>query len=219
MKAKYALVCEPSDSFSQCVTSHRLRHTINVVLARGQHKTYCDTLSELGLEIISLPSQETYPDSCFIEDNAIIHNNKALITRMGANSRRGEEKSVAKILQQYLTIKHADDPATIEGGDVIHLSDRLLSGITTRTNVAGITQMENWLELKVDTIVDQKIVHLKSYMTYLGNNTMIATKSYMNEPILVNFSICFLVVPFFPITTPIRLSGTFKRSSISKLSY
>lgn len=187
MKAKHALVCEPSHTFSKCVTSHRFRHTINVALASQQHKTYCDTLSELGLERISLPSQETYPDSCFIEDNAIIHHNKAFITRMGEVSRRGEEESVKTVLQQYLTIKQAVDPATIEGGDVVHLSDGLISGITTRTNLAGIAQMKKWLEVKVDTVLAKKIVHLKSYMTYLGNNTMIATKSYMNEPILETF--------------------------------
>ena len=84
MDFKCALVREPGVSFSQCITSHPLQHSINVSNAKKQHSAYCNTLTELGLEVIHLPIDNERPDSCFVEDNAIIHNKKALITRMGA---------------------------------------------------------------------------------------------------------------------------------------
>ncbi|MFX1476319.1 MAG: N(G),N(G)-dimethylarginine dimethylaminohydrolase, partial [Promethearchaeota archaeon] len=45
----------------------------------------------------------------------------------------------------------------------------------------------------VDTILDQSIVHLKTYVTYLGQDTMIATRKFAKHPILQGFEV--LVVP------------------------
>jgi len=112
---------------------------------------------------------------------------------MARESRRGEEDAVEKLLDEYLEVKRAVAPATVEGGDVIHLSDHLISGVTERTNPEGIAQMEAWLDVAVDTIVDPGIVHLKSYVTYLGKNTMIATRQYANHPTLKGYRV--LIVP------------------------
>ncbi len=71
-----------------------MRHTIDLSLARRQHEKYCRILSELGLEIIHLPRDDLHPDSCFVEDNAVIYGGKALICRTAKKSRRGEEEAV-----------------------------------------------------------------------------------------------------------------------------
>ncbi len=189
MKLRFALVREPGVSFSRCITSHPLKQTINVSHAKKQHLIYCRTLEELGLEVIYLPVDDTLPDSCFVEDNAIIHNRKALITRMGVEVRRGEEVAVEKALNDFLKTKRALAPGTIEGGDVIHLPNRLICGITKRTNIDGVNQMTNWLDVSVDTWIDPNIVHLKSYVTYIGKNTAIATNAYANHPLLRGMNI------------------------------
>ena len=181
---KRALVREPSSSYKQCVSSHPLHHTVDLGVALEQHTEYCKTLSDLGLELIKLPPDDKYPDSCFVEDNAVVFKNKALITRMGVESRRGEEDEVAVALKDYFEIKKAEAPATIEGGDVIHLPDRLICGITQRTNLEGTKQLGEWLEVTVDVIQNPDIVHLKSYMKYLGKNTIITTEQYENHPFL-----------------------------------
>jgi dimethylargininase len=183
---KQALVRSPGIMFTNCISSHSQHHTVSLSVARSQHSNYCKVLEELGIELIRLP-QDDYPDSCFVEDTVIIHENKALITRMGVESRRGEEESVQEVLQEYMKIYKTVYPATIEGGDVIHLPDRLISGLTQRTNTEGVSQLSNKLGIKVDTIIDPTIVHLKSYVTYLGNNTVITTLTYANHPILSNF--------------------------------
>ena len=188
-----ALVRKPSDTYKECVSSHPLHHTVDVHKAREQHNKYCKTLSELGLEIIELPIKNDFPDSCFVEDNAVVHQSRALITRMGEESRRGEDVDVEDVLKQHLAVKRAVVPATIEGGDIIHLPDRLICGITQRTNNHGVNQMMEWLDVKVDTITNPDIVHLKSYMKYLGKETMITTEEYRNHPLLKNLSL--LIVP------------------------
>ena len=193
MMPKRALVREPGSRYTRCISSHPLRHTIDVRQARAQHAEYCETLSELGLEVLTIPRDDVHPDSCFVEDNAVIHGSKALISRMAKESRRGEEEAVEEVLREYMEVKRAVAPATVEGGDVIHLPDRLISGVTQRTNPEGVAQMEAWLGVAVDTIVDPGIVHLKSYVTYLGDGTMIATRVCANHPALKGFTV--LVVP------------------------
>ena len=193
MMPKHALVREPGARYARCISSHSLRHTIDVQRARAQHANYCNALSELGLEVLTILRDDEHPDSCFVEDNAVIHGGKALISRMAKESRRGEEEAVEEVLMEYMEVKRAVAPATVEGGDVIHLPDRLISGVTQRTNPEGVAQMEAWLGVAVETIVDNGIVHLKSYVTYLGEGTMIATRTYANHTALKEFTV--LVVP------------------------
>lgn len=190
-----ALVREPGTRYPECISSHPLRHTIDGSRAVEQHRAYCVALMDLGLKISYLDERlaEAYPDACFVEDTAIIHGKKALIARLARESRQGEEGHVEEVLGQDLTVKRAEAPATIEGGDVIHLPYRLICGITQRTNQEGADQLRDFLGVPVDTIVDQSIVHLKSYVTYLGRNTMIVTRKYAEHPVLSGFDV--LVVP------------------------
>ncbi len=193
MMPKRALVRQPGARYTGCISSHPLHHTVDVSLARRQHAKYCDTLRDLGIEVIKIPRDDEHPDACFVEDNAVIHHGKALICRMAKESRQGEEDAVEEMLREYMEVKRAAAPATVEGGDVIHLPDQLISGVTERTNPNGIDQIAAWLGVAVDTIIDPTIVHLKSYVTYLGKDTMIATRHYANHSTLKGFDI--LVVP------------------------
>lgn len=193
MMPKRALVREPGNSYPGCISSHPLHHTVDVSRAQSQHANYCDVLSGLGLEVVHMPRDDMHPDSCFVEDNAVIHDGRALICRMAKESRRGEETGVEAVLREYMPVRRAVAPATIEGGDVIHLSDRLISGLSQRTNEDGVVQMKEWFCVPVDTIVDPTIVHLKSYVTYLGKGIMIATEKYSGHPVLEDFQL--LVVP------------------------
>jgi dimethylargininase len=49
--------------------------------------------------------------------------------------------------------------------------------------------MQEWLNVHVSTIFDPTIMHLKSYVTYLGKDIMIATEKYANHPALEGFNI------------------------------
>lgn len=185
--AQYALVREPGAQFTRCISSHPLHHTVNVARARTQHAAYVSTLTELGLEVIRLPPDNTHPDSCFIEDTAVIHAGKALITRLAKKSRRGEENTVEEFLQEHFPIEHIRAPGTLEGGDVIHLPTRIICGISQRTNRAGVHQMQTYFDVPVDTIVVPHLLHLKSHVTYLNHNIMLATYPYTKHPTLLKF--------------------------------
>jgi dimethylargininase len=184
-----ALVREIGDMYKSCLSTHPLHSTLDLKLAREQHASYCKALAELGLEIIRVPRDNERPDSVFVEDNAVVFGGKALICRMAKTSRRGEESGVEAVLKQYLKVKRATSPATVEGGDVVHLPDRLISGISQRSNPEGIAQMQEWLDVPVATVFDPSIMHLKSYVTYLGKGIMIATERYATHPALEGFQI------------------------------
>ncbi len=182
-----ALVREPGNNYCQCVSSHPEKKLLNLILAREQHAKYCSTLRELGVETINLPREDLYPDSCFVEDTAVIHKGKAMITRMGIESRRGEERAIKEYLSKVMPTKRIEEPGTLEGGDIIHLPDLLISGVTQRTNLEGVNQVSDWLDVPVITCQDMNIVHLKSYATYLGDNFMVITEKYYNHPVFDEF--------------------------------
>ncbi len=186
---KRALARDIGDKYKSCLSTHPLHATLDISLARKQHAAYCGALKDLGLEIIHVPRDDEHPDSVFVEDNVVVFGDKALICRMAKTPRRGEETGVEAVLKQYLKVKRAASPATVEGGDVVHLPDRLISGISQRTNPEGIAQMQEWLGVPVLTVFDPSIMHLKSYITYLGKDTMIATEKYATHPALEGFQI------------------------------
>jgi len=155
--------------------------------AQDQHKAYCVALEELGLDLILLAPDDTKPDSCFVEDTAIIHGTKAFITRMAISSRRGEEASVREELEKHLNVHPCQPPATIEGGDAIRLPNELIIGETQRTNAGGIEQAGEYLQVLVKTIKDTAIVHLKSHVTYLGRGIIICAGRYADHSELTQF--------------------------------
>lgn len=185
--AKRAIVRSPSHSYQRCISSHPLKSTVDLARALDQHKIYCDTLKELGLELIRLSPDDAFPDSCFVEDTAIIHRNRAFVARMGKISRRGEEAPIREVLEEYLNVSNCQSPATIEGGDVIHLPNKLLIGVTQRTTAEGAEQVGEWLQVPVRTIIDTEIVHLKSHVTYLDKGIVICAGQYVDHPMLAQF--------------------------------
>lgn len=188
-----AIVRPPSESFCDCLSSHPLRNDVDIHKAREQHSNYCRVLESLGLEVILLESNDSLPDSCFVEDTAVVRGSRSFITRMAVPTRRGEETAVGEVLSQYSEIGTAEDPGTIEGGDVVHLPTFLLVGLGQRSNREGARQLSEFLKVRIETIEDSRIFHLKSDMTYLGSDTFLTTAYFSHHEALRNFR--RLVVP------------------------
>jgi len=185
---KRAIVRPPSKSYKKCISSHPRHHELDFNLALTQHKKYCEVLTELGLDVIVLPPEDDYPDSCFVEDTVVIHGKKAAVTRFAKESRRGEEASIEEALKGYKQTLRIETPGIIEGGDVIHLDHSLISGLTQRTNIDGINQTASWLGVQIDRIEDPSIIHLKSYVTYVGASTFVTTNRFLDHPLLADYS-------------------------------
>jgi dimethylargininase len=77
-----------SASINDCELSFRARQRIDVAKAVAQHKAYENCLAKLGVRIVSLPAEPELPDAVFVEDTAVVVDEVAVISIMGAKSRR-----------------------------------------------------------------------------------------------------------------------------------
>src|SRR5579862_8448614 len=127
---------------SQCQVAFVKRQPIDLAKAIDQHNRYEACLAALGIEIVSLPAAPDLPDAVFVEDPAIILDEVAVMTRMGAESRRGESESLAQAVARFRPLRWITDPGTLEGGDVVRIGAALFVGRSGRSNAAGIAQLE-----------------------------------------------------------------------------
>jgi len=182
---KYAVVRPVPDSYDLCVRTSSEK--IDVPLAKKQHAEYCDALQKLGLKLVWIKGDNTLPDSCFVEDTAVIFEDKAVICNMKVESRANEVVEVAKVLEKLKETHHIKPPATIDGGDVLRIEDRVFVGLSARTNLYAADQLREILEktkLKIFPVKVQNVLHLKSACTYLGNHCVILSRGHFNTDIL-----------------------------------
>ncbi|UCG36846.1 MAG: N(G),N(G)-dimethylarginine dimethylaminohydrolase [Candidatus Bathyarchaeota archaeon] len=179
--SKYAIVRPVPNSYAKCVRRNKER--IDVALARKQHKRYCDAIRELGLELIWIQRADNLPDSCFVEDTAVVIGEKAVICNMKVKSRAEEVTKVANAMKGLRDTHFIKPPATIDGGDVLTIENKVFVGITSRTNMYAANQLKNIVKNTGFEIIPVKIstvLHLKSACTYLGNKTVVLSKGHFN---------------------------------------
>jgi len=156
---------------------------IDVERARRQHARYRDALLELGCTVIALPADDTLPDSVFVEDTAVVVDECAVITRPGAESRRGETDAVAQVLERFRTVSRMESPALLDGGDVLRVGKRVWVGLTTRTNRSGLLALRAALEPSGYTVQGVELdecLHLKTAVTALTDGLLVANTSWVD---------------------------------------
>ena len=182
---KHAIVRPVPDSYDRCIRTNRDK--IDVALAKRQHAEYCQALQKLGLSLTWIRGDNALPDSCFVEDTAVVFGEKAVICNMAAKSRANEAAEVAKVMSELKETYRIKPPATIDGGDVLRVDDRVLVGISARTNLHAVRQLKKILEnsgMKVVPVKVHKVLHLKSACTYLGNGVVILSRGCFDAKVL-----------------------------------
>jgi dimethylargininase len=185
LTVKNAVVRPVPDSYEDCVRTNFEK--IDVALAKKQHDEYCHALEKLGLKLIWINGDNTLPDSCFVEDTAVIFGEKAVVCNMKTKSRVKEVVEVAKVLEKLKEIYYVKPPATIDGGDVLKIEDKVFVGLSARTNLYAVNQLRKILEksnLEVVPVKVQNVLHLKSACTYVGNNYVMLSKGHFDTGIL-----------------------------------
>jgi dimethylargininase len=178
-----AIVREPGRNFSGGETSVDLGRPDHA-LALRQHEAYCHALQSCGIELIRLPPDVRYPDSTFVEDTAIVTERGAVITRPGAESRRGEIDDIRReLLNHYSDVKSITAPGTVDGGDVCSAGDHYFIGLSRRTNETGAAQLAQILagfgysSSLIDIRGLGNILHLKSGMACVGPNRLVVIEA------------------------------------------
>ncbi len=157
-------------------------------LALKQHDTYIEALKQCGVEVTVLEADERYPDSCFVEDPALITRKCAIITNPGAESRNGEKYEIVDAVKKFFDDDHIEyikEPGTLEGGDVMMVGDHFYVGRSARTNEEGIKQLTEILakyDMTCSEVKLEEVLHLKTGVNYLENNNMLVAGEFVDKP-------------------------------------
>jgi dimethylargininase len=172
-----------SPAIVHCELSFIDRRPIDLAAAQRQHHAYEKLLARLGARVIFLPAEPDLPDSMFVEDPAIVLDELAVILPLGTETRRREASSLAQALSQFRKLEYVTLPGTLEGGDVLRIGRKLFVGLTGRSNAEGIRQLAAILSphnYEVVAVPVTGCLHLKSAVTHLGRNTLLANRAWFD---------------------------------------
>jgi dimethylargininase len=192
MAQSIAITRAVSPALAACELTHLERVPIDLERARAQHRAYEEALIEAGYLVERLDTSAQMPDSVFVEDIAIVLDELAIITRPGAESRRQETPAVAAALAAYRPLHVIQPPATLDGGDVLVAGRRVVVGRSTRTNEAGFMQIRQVLEplgYAVSATMVRACLHLKSAVTALGDDKLLANPGWIDAAAFDRFTI------------------------------
>jgi len=172
-----------SPAIVNCELSFIDRKPIDLAAAQQQHHAYEILLGKLGARVISLPAEPDLPDSIFVEDPALVLNELAVILPLGTETRRREAPSLARALVKFRKLEYVSLPGILEGGDVLRIGRKLFVGLTARSNAEGIRQLAAILaphHYEVIAVPVTGSLHLKSAVTHLGRNTLLANRAWLD---------------------------------------
>ena len=185
---KNVIVKRPCSKITDGITSSPELGTPNYELALKQHDTYIEALKSCGVEVTVLEADENFPDSCFVEDTAVLTRKCAIISNPGAESRNKEVEAMIPVIKKFYSedcIEYIKAPGTLEGGDVMMVGDHSYVGRSARTNEEGIRQFIEILEkygLTGSEVELTEVLHLKTGVNYIENNNMLVSGEFINKP-------------------------------------
>ncbi len=188
---KQTIVRKPGKSYVNGLTSSNLGKP-DYEKTLQQHQEYIEILKKCNVEVEVLEADEDFPDSCFVEDPAVLTEKVAVVTNPGAESRNGEKIDMKRRLQKfYSNIEEIQAPGTLEGGDILRVRDHFYIGISCRTNKAGAEALSDILSKYgySSTLVPlEKFFHLKTGIAYLGNNDLLVAGEFIDHPVFKDFN-------------------------------
>lgn len=179
-----AIVRKPSKSMVKGLTTSQLGSP-DFNLAMIQHEKYVEALINCGLAVTILEADEHFPDSTFVEDAAILTPKCAIITNPGAESRKGEIVAIEKAVRGfYQNIEKISGNGTVDGGDIMMVAKHFYIGLSERTNREGARQLTEILKkygMTASTVSLEKMLHLKSGLSYLEDNNLVITEEFVDR--------------------------------------
>lgn len=158
-----------------------------------QHDDYIEALKECGLKVTILEAVEEYPDSCFVEDAALMTPYCGILTNPGAKSRRGEVELIAHSVRSfYDNVEEIKSPGFVEAGDIMMVGDHYYIGLSARTNQQGADQLIAILEkygMTGAVVTMSEVLHLKTGLGYLEDNNLVACGEFLAKPEFQKYNI------------------------------
>lgn len=192
---KHAIVRLPGSNFAEGLTTVDLGAP-QYERVLEQHSAYCQALRECGLTLTMLEADLRHPDSTFVEDAAVITPRGAILSRPGAASREGEVAAIKPTIGSFYPVMlQIDAPGTLDGGDICEAGDHYFLGLSHRTNEAGAVQLavhlasQGYTSSTVDVREMTTILHLKSGISYIGDNTLVVMEEMTANPAFAGYDL------------------------------
>jgi dimethylargininase len=152
-----------------------------------EHGAYVDTLRSLGLAVEELPAADAFPDAIFVEDPALVFAEGAIVLNLAAPSRAGEAELIATALEdRFECVLRMAGSGHVDGGDVLVLPDRVLIGLSGRTDHAGAEELIGLLaQLGKKGEVAQTpegVLHFKTGCSLIDEETIFALPQMVSSP-------------------------------------
>ncbi len=175
----HAITRLPGENFADGLTTANLGRPDYRIMLK-QHAAYRRVLLSLGLDVLVLPPEPSFPDAYFVEDPAIVTPKIAVITFPGATSRQGEQDTLVPFLEYYRPLSFIQPPGRMDGGDVLMVGNHFFIGLSERTNPEGAAQLVGYLAAAGHTFETVPVaagLHLKSSVNFIGNNRLLLTQN------------------------------------------
>lgn len=183
---KHIITRTPSKTLINGLTSAKLGKP-DYPKALEQHNNYIQALQQCDVDITILQPVEHFPDSVFVEDTALCTPYCVIITRPGAESRRQEAELIEPAVTRFFpnTVEKIIAPATVEAGDIMIVGNHYYIGLSARTNQEGANQVIVILAkygLTGSVVRCENVLHLKTGLSYLENNNLLAAGEFITHP-------------------------------------
>ena len=180
-----ALARYPATNFASGVTLSTHLGVPDYDLAMSQFEAYLQALRDCGLDVAVAPADDRFPDGHFVEDPFVIFHDLAFRCRSGEPTRENEGRSLQPYLARLRVIVPPPE-ARIDGGDVLICADRVLVGVSDRSNQAGVNALRRAFttvkpDIRIDSVPFSGVLHLKSGLTELAPNVLIHDPALQTE--------------------------------------
>jgi dimethylargininase len=187
-----ALTHVPSPKMNAGLRTFVDRVRIDPHLAMKQHVEFRRMLGRCGALVRTLDANRDLPDGAFVEDAAVVLDEVAILSSMGAADRRLELPVIECELTKYRKVERIDPPAALDGGDVLAVGRTLLVGQSSRTDAAGIRALEAIVRrygYQVVPVSVGKSLHLKTACTALDDRTLLVNPTWLDKGPLAGFEL------------------------------
>jgi dimethylargininase len=173
----HVLTCRPEKTFVEGIAPAIGIPDYNRALL--QHGDYCAALEKCGVTVIKVPSDPAFPDSCFINDTAVVTKYVAVIGNFPAtHPRQGEQQAVASALIDRKFLKFITGTGYLDAADVLRVENHFYIGLSAQTNEEGAAQLGFFLkdsgyDVTVLDLREQPLLRLNTAACALGSKRLL----------------------------------------------
>lgn len=155
--------------------------TPDLAAFQQHHADYVALLQSTGAQVVELDALDAFPDSVFVEDDALCFQEGVVLMRPGAPTRLGEVNEIAPAIRAlYKDVREIKGPGFIEGGDILVTEREVLVGRSARTDAAGVAELAelvaDWGYTVREVLTPEGVLHFKTDCSLLDEETILSTK-------------------------------------------